>query len=90
MILTSSAIAMASTSVSAEDEEFQATEDCCTAIGNFRDKCGDFNIAKFESFIFPPLFFKKCSDPPATSAPAPTPAPAPATAADQVASDIEV
>ncbi|KAJ9537492.1 hypothetical protein OSB04_030225 [Centaurea solstitialis] len=38
-----------------------AVEDCCTAISNFRDQCGDFSIAKFETFIFPPLLFKRCT-----------------------------
>ncbi|KAJ9537382.1 hypothetical protein OSB04_030115 [Centaurea solstitialis] len=73
-----------------------AAEDCCPAISNFRDQCGDFSIAKFETFIFPPLLFKRCAvnDPPAATTPAPVPVPAPApepdTADDETAADVEI
>lgn len=58
--------------------------DCCTTITAFRERCGDFGVAKLESFIFPPMITSKCSviDPPA-----PELAPAPAAGPD---ADVEI
>ncbi|KAI3503919.1 hypothetical protein L1887_32411 [Cichorium endivia] len=55
--------------------------DCCATISDFREKCSDSNVLKFESFIFPPLLFKQCAvgD---VGAPGPAPAGASGPAAD--------
>nr|GEV42047.1 hypothetical protein [Tanacetum cinerariifolium] len=60
------------------------SNDCCTAIHDFRDRCSDFGIGKLESFIFPALLFRQCptSDSPAGPASAPAGAEADGPAAD--------
>ncbi|PWA96490.1 hypothetical protein CTI12_AA037770 [Artemisia annua] len=60
------------------------SNDCCTAIHAFRERCIDYGIGKLESFIIPPMLSKKCptNDSPAGLAPAPAEADGPAAADD--------
>lgn len=59
--------------------------DCCTTIGDFRDRCTGFGIGKLEAFIFPPLLFKQCN-----AGDASEPASAPAAAGPAADADVEV